>query len=253
MPSTPRRPRPLSSCGKGIRPSADQQEVLEFNGTNLSDALNPVNNVYNGTINSLPTTTSYGVDLDTFDVSTLVSDGDTSASNTVSVGPDLVILNAVVLEAKTDIIVGYVFDDVNYGGGAGRDFATAAAAAPGFSVGRPGARAELYDAAGNFLRATTTDSNGRYGFAGIPNGNYFVRVVNDTVTPARSGATGSEWPVQTFRTNASTGTPVRVTNEVGGARPGRPGRPGQHHQRQSVLDNGPIGSAGHHRRPPECL
>ncbi len=164
-------------------------------------------------------TTTYGLDLDTFDVSALVSDGDTSASNRVSVGPDLVILNAVVLEAKTDIIVGHVFDDVNFGGGAGRDLATAAAAAPGFSVGRPNARAELYDAAGNFLRATTTDSDGRYGFAGIPNGNYFVRVVNNTVTPARSGATGNEWPVQTFRTNATTGTPVAVTNEVGGADP----------------------------------
>ena len=195
------------------------QELLRFNGTNLSDALNPVNNVYNGSINTLGVTTAYGVDLDTFDVSSLVSDGDTSASNTVSVGPDLVILNAVVLEAKTDIIVGYVFDDVNYGGGAGRNFATAAAAAPGFSVGRPGARAELYDAAGNFLRATTTNSDGRYGFAGIPNGNYFVRVVNNTVTPARSGATGSEWPVQTFRTDAGSGTPVGVTNEVGGDSP----------------------------------
>ena len=195
------------------------QELLRFNGTNLSDALNPINNVYNGTINTLPTTTAYGVDLDTFDVSSLVSDGDTSASNTVSVGPDLVILNAVVLEAKTDIIVGYVFDDVNYGGGAGRNFTTAVAAAPGFSVGRPGARAELYNGAGNFLRATTTDLNGRYGFAGIPNGNYFVRVVNETVTPARSAATGSEWPVQTFRTNASTGTPVDVTSEVGGDNP----------------------------------
>ena len=195
------------------------QELLRFNGTNLSDALNPINNVYNGTINTLPTTTAYGVDLDTFDVSSRVSDGDTSASNTVSVGPDLVILNAVVLEAKTDIIVGYVFDDVNYGGGAGRNFTTAVAAAPGFSVGRPGARAELYNGAGNFLRATTTDLNGRYGFAGIPNGNYFVRVVNETVTPARSAATGSEWPVQTFRTNASTGTPVDVTSEVGGNNP----------------------------------
>ena len=195
------------------------QELLRFNGTNLSDALNPINNVYNGTINTLPTTTAYGVDLDTFDVSSRVSDGDTSASNTVSVGPDLVILNAVVLEAKTDIIVGYVFDDVNYGGGAGRNFTTAVAAAPGFSVGRPGARAELYNGAGNFLRATTTDLNGRYGFAGIPNGNYFVRVVNETVTPARSAATGSEWPVQTFRTNASTGTPVDVTSEVGGDNP----------------------------------
>ena len=195
------------------------QEELEFNNANLWDGLNPVNNVYNGTINSLGVTTAYGVDLDTFDVSALVSDGDTSASNRVSVGPDLVILNAVVLEAKTDIIVGHVFDDVNFGGGAGRDLATAAAAAPSFSVGRPNARVELYDAAGNYLRATTTDSDGRYGFAGIPNGNYFVRVVNNTVTPARSGATGSEWPVQTFRTNAGTGTPVAVTNEVGGADP----------------------------------
>ncbi len=194
-------------------------EELEFNGVNLWDALNPVNNVYNGTINSLPTSTAYGVDLDTFDVSSLVSDGDTSASNMVSVGPDLVILNAVVLEAKTDIIAGYVFDDVNYGGGAGRVLSAAAAAAPSFPVGRPNARVELYDAAGNFLRADTTNANGRYGFAGIPNGSYFVRAVNDTVSPARSGATGSEWPVQTFRTDASTGIPAAVTSEVGGADP----------------------------------
>jgi hypothetical protein len=57
-----------------------------------------------------------------------------------------------------------VFEDVNYGGGAGRDRATALAAG---GSGRPGARVELYDSAGNFVAATTTDSAGAYTFSGL--------------------------------------------------------------------------------------
>ena len=55
-------------------------EELQFNGTQLSDALNPANNVYNSTINSLGVSDSWGVDMDTFDVSSLVADKDTSAT-----------------------------------------------------------------------------------------------------------------------------------------------------------------------------
>ena len=111
------------------------------------------------------------------------------------------ILNSVLLQVKSNVIVGDVFEDVNYGGGAGRNLATAAADAPSFTVLRPGAVVELYDASGNYLRATVTDASGRYGFAGLPDGTYTVRVVNETVTSSRPGATGNEWPVQTFRTD----------------------------------------------------
>jgi uncharacterized repeat protein (TIGR01451 family) len=194
-------------------------EVLEFNAAGLSDAVNPATNVYNSTINSLGVTTSYGVDLDTFDVSSGVSIGDTAATTRVSTGSDRVLLNSVMLQVKSNIIVGTVFEDVNYGGGAGRDLATAVADAPAFTVPRPGAVVELYDAAGNFLRTTVTDADGDYGFAGLIDGSYAVRVVNDTVTSSRPGATGTEWPVQTFRTDATGASIVAVTNEVGGADP----------------------------------
>ena len=75
-------------------------ESLVFNGTTLSDALNPANNPYNSTINSLGVSTSYGVDLDTFDVSGTIAARDTLASMTINTGPDLVILNAVLLAGE---------------------------------------------------------------------------------------------------------------------------------------------------------
>jgi uncharacterized repeat protein (TIGR01451 family) len=194
-------------------------EALKFNGSDLSDALNPLNNIYNSTINSLGSSSSYGLDLDTFDVTSHVTAKDTLATTTLSTGADLVILNAVLLQVKSNIITGTVFEDVNYGGGAGRNLATAAAAAPGFTVARPGATVELYDSTGSLLRSTTTDSSGLYGFAGMPDGDYTVRVVNSTVTSSRTGASGSERAVQTYRTDASTATAVAVTNEVGGVSP----------------------------------
>ncbi|MCP3981212.1 MAG: DUF11 domain-containing protein [bacterium] len=198
---------------------AGGSESLEFNATAQSDVDNPVDNVFNSTINSLGVTDSWGVDLDTFDVSSLVSEGDTLASTRVSVGPDMVILNAVLLQAKSNIIVGHAFEDVNYGGGAGRDMTTAVAAAPSFTVPRPGAVVELYDNAGVFLRTTTTDTDGNYGFAGLNDGDYDVRVVNDSVDSGRPSAAGTEWPVQTYRSDASSGTAAAVSDEVGGADP----------------------------------
>ncbi|MEL7450471.1 MAG: right-handed parallel beta-helix repeat-containing protein, partial [Pseudomonadota bacterium] len=193
-------------------------EELRFNGTPLTDALNPPNNVYNSTINTLGTSTAYGVDMDTFDVSSLVTDGDTLASTDVSVGPDLVILNAVLLQVRTNIIVGTVFEDVNYGGGQGRSLAAAQADAAAFAVRRPGATVELYASDGTLLRSTVTSANGLYGFTGLPDGDYFVRVVSSTVTSSRPGASGSEVPVQTYRTNAS-GATAAIVNEIGGANP----------------------------------
>ncbi|MCP3937732.1 MAG: DUF2341 domain-containing protein, partial [Actinomycetia bacterium] len=200
-------------------------EQLLFNGAAQSDALNPVNNVYNSTINSLGSSTAHGMDLDTFDVSSLVNVGDALATTQVDSGPDMVILNTVLLQAKTNVIVGTVFEDVNYGGGAGRDYSTAKAAAPAFTVGRPNVVVELYDTADNFLRNTLTDASGNYGFTGLPGGAYTVRVVNETVSSSRPGATGTEWPVQTFRTDASGAGTTPVTDEVGGSDPTAPDDP----------------------------
>ena len=194
-------------------------ESLKFDGSALSDALDPVNNVYNSTINSLGVTTSWGVDLDTYDVSGLIHAKDTLATMTVSTDADMVIANAVVLEVKSNVITGTVFEDVNYGGGAGRSLATAVAGAPGFTVPRSGTTVELYNSGGSLLRSATTGADGGYGFAGLIDGDYVVRAVNGTVTSSRPGAVAGLWPVQTYRTDASGGTAVGVTNEIGGASP----------------------------------
>ena len=118
----------------------------------------------------------------------------------------------------TTDVAGVVFDDVNYGGGAGRPFASAnsVAVASGFAnnaIGRAGARVELYNGNGVLVATTTTTAGGAYNFAQQFPGNYTVRVVNSTVTSVRAlntGATGLI-PVQTYITED--------VNRVGGENP----------------------------------
>ncbi|QIX60944.1 T9SS type A sorting domain-containing protein [Hymenobacter sp. BT18] len=121
-----------------------------------------------------------------------------TASYTVTITPAPVTLS------------GRVFEDVNYGGGSGVDYATAnaSAAASGFPltetgtgatdrIGRGGARVELYNADGSFNQATTTSTagvsgattSGRYSFTNlVANTTYSVRVVTGTVTSVRGGS-----------------------------------------------------------------
>ncbi|HPY40241.1 MAG TPA: SdrD B-like domain-containing protein, partial [Thiolinea sp.] len=110
-------------------------------------------------------------------------------------------------------IAGVVFEDVNYGGGAGRDQTTAN------GVGINGARVELYSVTGSFVAATTTANdgtkNGAYKFSSIGAGDYYVRIVSDTVNSTRTGSTGAELGVLSYRSNGST----PATNEVGGHNP----------------------------------
>ncbi len=143
----------------------------------------------------------------------IVGDQTTSAS-TGGNGEHLSFIGANLVSAN---IAGTVFEDVNYGGGAGRPLNTTATAR------RPGARVELYDGSGVFKAFTTTDSNGIYKFGytnvtgGIVPGNYTVRVVNNTVTSSRTGSASTLLPVQTFRTNGLT------TDNIGTADPNRVG------------------------------
>src|SRR5205807_2346130 len=82
-------------------------------------------------------------------------------------------------------ISGKIFEDVNYGGGAGRSFASSGGS------GRANARVELYDAAGNFITSTLTDASGNYILSGAAGQTYTVRVVNSSVTSSRPGALGT--------------------------------------------------------------
>ncbi|GAB3853446.1 hypothetical protein GCM10028822_22230 [Hymenobacter terrigena] len=100
-------------------------------------------------------------------------------------------------------VSGTVYDDVNYGGGAGRSFATANTSATGSgfannAIGRAGATVEIYTNTGAFVGTTTTGTNGAYSYNLPVAGTYTVRVVNSTVTSVRTpGATGVV-PVQTY-------------------------------------------------------
>ncbi|MBC8083540.1 MAG: right-handed parallel beta-helix repeat-containing protein [Hymenobacter sp.] len=93
------------------------------------------------------------------------------------------------------VISGTVFEDKNYGGGNGRDLATAA------GVGLAGARVELYLRNGLLQAVATTDANGFYSFTATNNINYTVRIVNGTVRSARPvlDATLTPLAVQTYQ------------------------------------------------------
>jgi len=126
------------------------------------------------------------------------------ASNTSEFGPN-------VLVGLT--VGGTVFEDVNYGGGAGRSQASAGGAAVS------GARVELYDNGGAYLASTSTASDGSYIFRSLASATYYVRVVSSTVLSTRTGSTSALLGVLTYRTDGSTGTATPVTNYVGGTNP----------------------------------
>ncbi|MBD2767236.1 gliding motility-associated C-terminal domain-containing protein [Hymenobacter sp. BT664] len=100
------------------------------------------------------------------------------------------------------LLTGVVFEDVNYGGSAGRSLAASA------GVPRPGATVELYDNTGTFLSSTTTDAAGEYSFS-VPAGTYTVRVVSGTVSSSRPGYIAGLLPVPTYN-----GSPDRVGGEA---------------------------------------
>ncbi|MGO4921608.1 beta strand repeat-containing protein [Maribacter spongiicola] len=194
-----------------------------LNGDGDNDGItknNPFNStIYDNTV--LPVvnnTTSYGLDLDTFDVSAYIGVAETSATTTVNVGQDYVIMNAVLLKVPSNIITGHVFEDVNYGGGDGRSLV----ASSGEIV--EGATVELYDASNTLIRTSITDDQGQYVFGGMANGNYQVRVVDATVKSTRdNGATCSEClGISTYRTNYGALTGFSPVNEVGGSNPSIP-------------------------------
>jgi hypothetical protein len=118
-------------------------------------------------------------------------------------------------------ISGTVFEDVSYGGGAGRSRATALA--NGGSA-RSAARVELFNASsGAFIAAVLTNSpNGDYAFTALAAGSYAVRVVSSSVTSSRIGYAPGLLPVLTFRTDAPSGTAAGATNDVGGHDPATP-------------------------------
>jgi parallel beta-helix repeat protein len=200
--------------------------------------INNTNNFWDSSISTLDPynrapnyTNTFGVDIDLLALPTgptgIVKNGDTSASLTFTTTGDAYYPGAFTFAVDAAAISGRVFEDVNYGGGSGRNYniTNASAQASGFPltvgtdrIGATGAIVELYDSNSNFVSATTTDAQGRYSFfKNISSGNYFVRVVNSSVKSVRSGnATPGLIPVPTFQTDGATGFAIANTDLVGG-------------------------------------
>ncbi|MBO0592129.1 right-handed parallel beta-helix repeat-containing protein [Cellulophaga sp. E16_2] len=157
----------------------------------------------------------YGVDLDTYDISSFIQPADSEVTANVDVGQDFVISAAVVLKVPSNLIAGRVFEDVNYPGGIGRDQVVSG------GIGMSGAIVELFDSSGVFIQRKNTEANGNYSFGGMADGDYFIKVVSSTVRSTRGNGPNcsSCYPTQTYRTEMVSGSIVDVTDEVGGANP----------------------------------
>jgi uncharacterized repeat protein (TIGR01451 family) len=85
-------------------------ESLTVNGVALDDGINvpgsdPLLQPFDGTVNSRGVGTSWGADVDSFDVSPLLQPGQTSATAVFSAGGDLVLLTALVVSATSEPVV----------------------------------------------------------------------------------------------------------------------------------------------------
>lgn len=203
----------------GERLSITNQSNQDF--TLAGDGGQTGNNAYNSTMYDNTTTpdyndnTTYGVDLDTYDISTYISPGDSEVTANVDVGQDFLISAAVVLKVPSNLIAGTVFEDVNYGGGQGRNMTDAN------GVGISSAIVELYESDGTFVRRTTSKVSGDYSFGGMADGDYYVKLVNSTVRSTRNNGINCTTcvPIQTFRTYGDVTNTVEVLTEIGGADP----------------------------------
>ncbi|MGE0115687.1 MAG: hypothetical protein AB7T07_12500 [Steroidobacteraceae bacterium] len=82
-------------------------ESLSFNGNALDDGIvpsgsSPTVQQYDGTINTLGLDNTYGVDVDTYDLTPYLSPGQTSATTYYSAGGDLVLLTAQIISVTSE-------------------------------------------------------------------------------------------------------------------------------------------------------
>ena len=75
-------------------------EYLAFEGVTLTDTGNPSNNQFNSYSNVQGGLTTYGVDIDEYDISAYLSEGDESVTTEYSAGQDLVLLSAEIISVS---------------------------------------------------------------------------------------------------------------------------------------------------------
>ncbi|MEH6346459.1 MAG: hypothetical protein V7785_15300 [Bermanella sp.] len=75
-------------------------EFLAFEGVTLTDSGNPSNNQFNSYSNVQGGLTTYGVDVDEYDISAYLVEGDEEVTTTYSAGQDLIILSAEIISVS---------------------------------------------------------------------------------------------------------------------------------------------------------
>lgn len=192
---------------------------LGFNYVLSGDGGQTGNNVYNSTIydqfSGVNLSNVNGLDLDTYDISSYIFTSNNQVTANVDVGQDFIISNAVVLKVPSNLITGRVFEDLNYPGGNGRNWVNSS------GVLLSNVTVQLFDAIGNLLETTTTNSKGVYSFGGMANGSYSIRVLNQTVLSSRGGGAGCAtcYGVQTFKRSYNGSSYIETTTQVGGSNP----------------------------------
>ncbi len=149
-----------------------------------------------------------------------------SNNQTGATGNDFAIDDLRLEGCDVPLVSGRVFEDVNYGGGAGRNYIAAKNSSSTVPVEVPNAVVELYEkqSDNSFKKVAhrNTVGDGSYEFTtadGVSyNGIYRLRVVNTSVKSNRPGSVATLIPVQTFREDPSAATPD-IVNEVGGVNP----------------------------------
>ncbi len=83
-------------------------EHFEFNGNVLSNALNPSNNVFNGTNSITGSNSLYNMDLDIYDIQNFIQIGDSTAQIKLSSTQDFIMINTVATKLNNQLPDGTV-------------------------------------------------------------------------------------------------------------------------------------------------
>lgn len=78
-------------------------ETLSFNGTVLSNSINPQNNAFNGTNTFTGSNSLYNMDIDVYDIQNLLVPGAESAEIKLSSGQDFVMINTIVTLLNSEL------------------------------------------------------------------------------------------------------------------------------------------------------
>jgi gliding motility-associated-like protein len=78
-------------------------ETFSVNNIAISNAMNPINNVFNSTNSITGSNTLYNMDLDVYEIDNYVAIGDTSASITLSSSQDFIMINTVITKLNSQL------------------------------------------------------------------------------------------------------------------------------------------------------